>query len=991
VIPIILYFPYYNSGDEKRQKEINECLKRNIQCSEIDKLLLLVEDGYLPSFTLSNKVKVIDVFSRLTYKKWVSLVKENGSNVIALLSNSDIYFDSSIGEVRGVLNAKNVFLALSRYDQVGTTIKPHPNPHWSQDVWGFNSDSVIHSSLHDSLDFSLGIPRCDNKVSYLFFVYGWNLVNPISKVRSIHLHQSEVRTYNKKYDDRILGGVCYVFPSIGYGCSNVDIDFWLKGNSRRVGKLSLNKTIEKLSDKTIEKLSDKTIEKLSDKAIEKLSDKTIEKLSDKAKSEYKTGVLMEDDTEKVCISSFLKEGRIVYDSLYRFKVIVRGGEIAFLDCLSYRSVVIDDVKKYHLISESVFSLDISMLCMFFPPIIPVEPILIENRPQSKASVHFWQYPCYTEKQAFLNHTSISIGSNVDVNLREINVYLPLPWATYIDKKNIPSEIGGYFKTKISGLRRLANEHMFKLRVHTVCQQIHWRRIVDFLEELGVTDLHLSHHEKEEVCGLIRLHSWPLIAANVENEDRRTGLVFGKRLKEKRYLASFIGAYMPHYRSKVRIELLKEFEKNSSNDVFIDIGGEWHFNDVVYKEQIAGERLTTTESLAKLDGAKKYNEILSDSVFSLCPEGAGPNTLRVWESLAVGAIPVIIADDWQPVDIGAGRSLNECCLFIKSCNISGIFEFLRSFEYARLEQMQSSCMEIYELVRNRVTFGCRRYLMDHHAVFDKFQRVESIGTGTFVFDFLGGKTRGEYRKGWERHVSKLGVKVTPNLPVVNEHYLDWIALLQSVVFSSSSGDVFRMMELGAGWGPWLVRGALAAKQLGMGKMELVGIEADQQHFDWMKEHFGDNGLNPYEYDLVHGAVSSVSETLRFPKVECPDEDYGASLLNVKNLDTSYVEVQGYCISDLLEKFTGVVDFMHVDIQGVEYDVIPSSIGAINSSVKRIMIGTHLSDEKHDGLASFFKEHGWLEELNYPRMSSVKTEFGEIKFGDGFLLFSNSKLK
>ena len=41
--------------------------------------------------------------------------------------------------------------------------------------------------------------------------------------------------------------------------------------------------------------------------------------------------------------------------------------------------------------------------------------------------------------------------------------------------------------------------------------------------------------------------------------------------------------------------------------------------------------------------RKYNEILLDSVFSLCPSGSGPNSIRFWESLACGSIPVLQAD------------------------------------------------------------------------------------------------------------------------------------------------------------------------------------------------------------------------------------------------------------------------------------------------------------------------------------------------------------
>ena len=62
-----------------------------------------------------------------------------------------------------------------------------------------------------------------------------------------------------------------------------------------------------------------------------------------------------------------------------------------------------------------------------------------------------------------------------------------------------------------------------------------------------------------------------------------------------------------------------------------------------------------------------------SRYSLCPSGAGPNSIRLWESLAVGAIPIILADtlelpeheDWDKAvlrvpekDLGKRDNLNN---------------------------------------------------------------------------------------------------------------------------------------------------------------------------------------------------------------------------------------------------------------------------------------------------------------------------------------------
>ena len=66
---------------------------------------------------------------------------------------------------------------------------------------------------------------------------------------------------------------------------------------------------------------------------------------------------------------------------------------------------------------------------------------------------------------------------------------------------------------------------------------------------------------------------------------------------------------------------------------------WHFEDVVYRHQVQHE--LPESSIGTDETVASYNHLLSESVFSLCPAGAGPNTLRLWESLAVGSVPVLL--------------------------------------------------------------------------------------------------------------------------------------------------------------------------------------------------------------------------------------------------------------------------------------------------------------------------------------------------------------
>lgn len=275
-------------------------------------------------------------------------------------------------------------------------------------------------------------------------------------------------------------------------------------------------------------------------------------------------------------------------------------------------------------------------------------------------------------------------------------------------------------------------------------------------------------------------------------------------------------------------------------------------------------------------------------------------------------------------------------------------------------------------------------MNHHPIFERYDRKEVVGTGIHVFDFLGTRTRAQFRSGWEKFATRAEQKAKPGYPPLNEHYFDWIALLDCV---SRAEGTLRMAELGAGWAPWLVRCGFAAAQMSaIKKVELLGVEADPTHYNWMVEHFRDNQLDPREYSLVHGAVTTTSGSVKFPVVHEPDQNYGASIRAALSAD-DIVEVPARRLEDLFSYFSGPIDFVHVDVQGAEYDVIPDSIEFLSANVKALMIGTHENDQKHQALVELLKAKGWEPVIEFPRRSEVDTEFGTVKFDDGFLYYRN----
>lgn len=692
--PIVLFTPYFAAKTPERQAELDECVRRNLACDQISRLILLVDDGHEPQI-LHDKLEVIKIDKRPTYQQWVDLSKELGQACFSILANSDIYFGETISNIRLLLSAPESFVALSRYEMIAETLEPHPNPHWSQDTWAFRSDSNLPDSLYKMLDIPLGVPRCDNKVAYIFAIHGWKIFNPIKHLRSVHLHETMQRNYDKKTDCTVIGGVAYVYPGIKIDdAAMIEIDIWALG-TQAIRKVGLNKSLDAWV-KEARKTSS------ADQQTNSLPGlPTFE--SSSAPPSYNR-IDNSETSPAVSMRDFLTNGKILYDHLRRFRIYRLQDQLLCLDGLY------PNKPKYlpvGVIKTPLINLGLDLLALWIPPIVDTAPISIEDRPSAPDDCHFWQYPCATEKQAFENHLSIKLGANIDTERRVIHTYLPLPWASYIDKKQYPMQVVALFKPRIMGLNSLAKANGFTLAVHTVCQQIHWQRFSQHFHELGITDLHLSHYEKNIAPvhddNYFNFHSWPLIAVNIEDSTRSSGIEIGRSILQKRYLASFIGAHMPHYRSEVRLSLLQEAKNDGGNDILVDLGGEWHFNKIVYHEQVANKDISSTEQEKHETATQRYNEILSDSVFSLCPEGAGPNTLRVWESMAVGSIPVIVSDDWIPPDIPGDITMKDCCLFVSSHEIEGLFSRLRFMPPEIITEMQVKCIKLYKEIRKMVTY------------------------------------------------------------------------------------------------------------------------------------------------------------------------------------------------------------------------------------------------------------------------------------------------
>lgn len=184
---IHLIVQYYRCDQESRQKEIDDCLRNNLQNSYITKVHLLTEEEYdFQQFPNKGKITQTVIKERLTFERAFQYANQYANSVFWILSNADIYFDQSLKYLQGVDLEKRLF-ALTRHNVLrdGTIELLNPEfAHGSQDAWIFKNPVPLDKI---NTGFRLGVPGCDNRIAYELIKAGYSISNPSMKIIIRHL------------------------------------------------------------------------------------------------------------------------------------------------------------------------------------------------------------------------------------------------------------------------------------------------------------------------------------------------------------------------------------------------------------------------------------------------------------------------------------------------------------------------------------------------------------------------------------------------------------------------------------------------------------------------------------------------------------------------------------------------------------------------------------------------------------------------------------
>jgi len=200
--PLWFITQYYIPDKPKRALEIKKCLQKNIECVNIDKIVLLNERSYLTQEPLLSDPKVQEeiVGKRLTYATVIQWIYEKApADAIIVFANADIYLDQSFSLLWSV-SLEDRCLTLLRWDKTGNQEPVLFGPREdSQDTWILSAASVKRRTWdYSTLNFPFGQGGCDNAFAIEIFKQKFLVVNPALTLKTIHLHESGVRTYNPR-------------------------------------------------------------------------------------------------------------------------------------------------------------------------------------------------------------------------------------------------------------------------------------------------------------------------------------------------------------------------------------------------------------------------------------------------------------------------------------------------------------------------------------------------------------------------------------------------------------------------------------------------------------------------------------------------------------------------------------------------------------------------------------------------------------------------
>ena len=299
------------------------------------------------------------------------------------------------------------------------------------------------------------------------------------------------------------------------------------------------------------------------------------------------------------------------------------------------------------------------------------------------------------------------------------------------------------------------------------------------------------------------------------------------------------------------------------------------------------------------------------------------------------------------------------------------------------------------------------------VFKAYQPWRGLVPAGYVANFLGSLSRidrlypGPYIAVLEKKAAEDYFETTSISPPSHPNYYEMGAVLSAVGRAANS---FNMLELGAGTGPWTASAACATSMKGIKSRYFVAVEAEPTRSEWLRENMAKNGISKAESNILRAVV--FPSTKKDMKIYFP---VGAPMFAGHGVRSSLTELEApqllkkveyvgrvedavleaapvVSLKDLLtERKERIFDLAHIDIQGVEDQVIQDAADLIQTNLRSVAIGTH-GAKIEENLRQTFSHLGWKCVFSFGTNSEFEVDGNVIstKNLDGFQHWINPKL-
>lgn len=190
-------------------------------------------------------------------------------------------------------------------------------------------------------------------------------------------------------------------------------------------------------------------------------------------------------------------------------------------------------------------------------------------------------------------------------------YIAVPWTQILNSHwlNYPNWHPADYYFKILSKEKITQQNNF-----TVCQHDSYMSLKLYYKHLNITKVFTPLHDIEH-----KMDGVEFIPISFTSS-------FNFVDTNKTVLFSFVGTYTSHP--------LRERMKSRINGEYIIYRDSYH----ITTDAFDGEN-------KKIKEEEEYQNILQQSRFSLCPRGSSPSSVRFWECLHAGSIPILISDNW----------------------------------------------------------------------------------------------------------------------------------------------------------------------------------------------------------------------------------------------------------------------------------------------------------------------------------------------------------